>query len=419
MWAADSFFIYHNNRLDSSRFFNSKMEVCQQMERRKDDISILGFGCMRFPTKKGGGVDLEETERELAYAIEQGVNYFDTAYIYKGNEKVLGTLLAKNGWRSQVKIATKMPHYLIRSMEGLEKLFQEQLERLQTDYIDNYLMHMLPDVHTWEKLIRMGILEWIEKKKESGQIRRIGFSYHGNSENFIRLLDAYDWEFCQVQYNYMDEHSQAGRAGVEYAAAKGVPVIIMEPLRGGKLVHDLPVKARQIFQNAEPKRSPAEWGLRWLWNQSGVSSILSGMNSMEMLRENIRIAEQVRVGELTAEDMEIFEQVRSAINEKIKVPCTGCGYCQPCPAGVDIPGAFRCYNVRYTDNFFTGMREYLMCTTFRAKRTNASRCVKCGKCEQHCPQNIAIRRELSQVVKHMENPVYKVIAFAARGMFRS
>lgn len=387
------------------------------MEYRMNDWSVLGFGCMRFP-KKGNGVDMEETERELAYAIEHGINYFDTAYIYKGNEKVLGELLEKNHWREQVQIATKMPHYMIHSIGELEKLFQEQLRRLRTDYVDNYLMHMLPDVHIWEKLIRMGILEWISEKKAGGQIRRVGFSYHGNSRNFIELLDAWDWEFCQVQYNYMDENSQAGRAGVEYAAAKGIPVIIMEPLRGGRLVNGLPKNAQELFAKARPQRSPAEWGLRWLWNQPGVSVILSGMNSMEMLKENIRIAESVRAGELTEADRQLFSEVRDAINDKMKVPCTGCGYCQPCPFGVDIPGAFRCYNVRYTDNFFTGMREYLLCTTFRADRTNASRCRKCGKCEQHCPQGIAIRKELEQVVRHMENPVYKVIAFFAKGMFR-
>lgn len=387
------------------------------MEQRKNGWSILGFGCMRFP-KKGNGVDMEETERELAYAISHGINYFDTAYIYKGNEKVLGTLLKKNHWRKKVNIATKMPHFLIKSMDGLEKLFQEQLKRLQTTYVDNYLMHMLPDVTIWNKLVEMGIKDWIAQKKESGQIRRIGFSYHGNTENFKALLDAYDWDFCQVQYNYMDEHSQAGRAGVEYAAGKGIPVIIMEPLRGGRLVNALPPKANDLFKTAEPKRTPAEWGLRWLWDQPEVSVVLSGMNTMDMVKENIRIAQSVQAGELSKKDQELLEKVRGAINEKIKVPCTGCGYCQPCPAGVDIPGAFRCYNVRYTDNWFTGMREYFMCTTLRAKRTNASLCKKCGKCEKHCPQNIAIRKELEQVVKHMENPVYKIAAFAAKGMYR-
>ena len=194
--------------------------------------------------------------------------------------------------------------------------------------------------------------------------------------------------------------------------------MIMEPLRGGRLVNDLPADAKKIISEHPVQHTPAQWAFRWLWNQPGVSVVLSGMNSMEMLQENIRIAESVQIDELTEKDEVLFAKVRDAINEKIKVPCTGCGYCQPCPMGVDIPGAFRCYNVRYTDNFFTGMREYLMCTTFRAERTNASLCKKCGKCERHCPQNIQIRKELDQVVKHMENPVYKVIAFFAKGMFR-
>lgn len=336
------------------------------MEKRKNDWSILGFGCMRLPTKKGH-IDMKETERELAYAIRHGINYFDTAYVYKGSEKALGILIEKNGWRDKIEIATKLPHYLIHSLENANKIFEEQLTSLHTDYIDNYLIHMLPDVHVFQKLVRMGVLKWLLEKKECGQIRRIGFSYHGNSDQFIKLLDAYDWDFCQVQYNYMDEYSQAGRIGVEYAANRGIPVIIMEPLRGGRLVNDLPPKAKEIFHKTSPRRSPAEWALRWLWNQSSVSVVLSGMNSMEMLKENIRIARSVKIGELTKSDAVLFQKIRKALNEKIKVPCTGCTYCQPCPAGVDIPGIFRCYNVCYTDNYFTGMREYLMCTTMRAK----------------------------------------------------
>ena len=387
------------------------------MEKRKNNWSILGFGCMRFPTKKGR-IDMKETERELKYAIQHGVNYLDTAYVYKGSEKALGILIEKNHWRKRVEIATKLPHYLVYSLENAKKIFSEQLARLRTDSIDNYLIHMLPDVHVWNKLVRMGVLDWLLEKKESGQIRRIGFSYHGNSRQFMELVDAYDWDFCQVQYNYMDEFSQAGRIGVEYAAKKGIPVIIMEPLRGGRLANDLPAKAREIFQRIDAKRSPAEWAFRWLWNQPAVSVVLSGMNSMEMLKENIRIAEHVKVGELTKKDAVVFEKVRRAVNKKIKVACTGCGYCQPCPAGVDIPGVFRCYNVSYTDPYLTGFREYLMCTTMRAKPANASLCKKCGKCEKHCPQNIKIRNELEHVVKRMENPIYKFIAFFTKRMFR-
>ena len=387
------------------------------MEKRKEGWSILGFGCMRFPSK-GGGMDLREIQREIGFAIKHGVNYFDTAYVYRGSEKALGIVLKKNNWRKRVTIATKLPHYLIKSVEGAEKLFQDQLERLQTDYIDNYLMHMLPDVHVWQTFVRMGILDWLEEKKASGQIRKIGFSYHGGTRQFMELLDAYEWDFCQVQYNYMDEHSQAGRAGVEYAAKKGIPVIIMEPLRGGRLADGLPSKAKAIFKKADPDRSPAEWGLRWLWNQPEVAVVLSGMNSMEMLKENIRIADTVQAFELKQKDLNVYQKVTALLNEEVKVPCTGCGYCQPCPAGVDIPGVFRCYNVCHTDSFFTGMREYLMCTTWRAKRTNASLCRQCGKCEKHCPQHIAIRKELKNVSRALENPVYKAAAFLTKGMFR-
>ena len=379
------------------------------MQKRQNDWSVLGFGCMRLP-RKGSAIDLEETEKLIRYSLKHGVNYFDTAYIYPGSEKALGTLIAKNGWRSRMVIATKMPHYLLKSIDDLEKAFKEQLDRLQTDYIDNYLMHMLPDVTVWKKLIDMGVLDWLKEKKAAGQIRRVGFSYHGNTENFIKLIDAYDWEFCQVQYNYMDEFSQAGRAGVRYAYEKGIPVIIMEPLRGGRLVNDLPEKAKSLFAQTQPKRSPAEWGLRWLWNQPEVAVVLSGMGSRAMVRENIRIASEVQAGELSEADMKLYEEVKAAINAKMKVPCTGCGYCQPCPFSVDIPGAFRAYNVSYTDNFFVGFKEYIMCTTLRADRTNAGLCRKCGKCEQHCPQGIKIRDELDHVRRRLENPAYKAAA---------
>lgn len=372
-----------------------------------NDLSILGFGCMRFP-KKGNSFDMVEVEKEIMYAIEQGVNYFDTAYIYSGSEEALGTVLAKNNCREKVKIATKLPHYLVKKEEDLEKYFAEQLKRLKTDYVDYYLMHMLPDVNVWNKLIGLGILDWLKEKKESGQIKHVGFSYHGNTITFLELLDAYDWEFCQIQYNYMDEHSQAGKKGLQAAAAKNIPVVIMEPLRGGGLVNNLPKKVEDIFAKTPMKRSAAEWALRWLWNQKEVSVVLSGMNSSAMVEENIRIASEVQVGELTTENMEMFEQVKEAFNEKIKVGCTGCSYCMPCPFGVDIPGSFRCYNVSYTDGFMKGFMEYLMCTTMRNKQSNASLCKECGACEKHCPQNIPIRAKLKNVKRRFENPIFKV-----------
>lgn len=373
-----------------------------------NDLSILGFGCMRFP-KKGNSIDLEETEREIMHAIDCGINYFDTAYIYGKSESILGTVLAKNQCREKVMIATKLPHYLIKKRDDITRYFEEQCKRLQTNYIDYYLMHMLPDVNVWKRLIDLGILEWIDKMKKEGRIKKIGFSYHGNTSAFIELLDAYDWEFCQIQYNYLDEHSQAGRKGLTMAAAKNIPVVIMEPLRGGRLANQLPKKAVKLFKDSDPNKTPAEWALRWLWDQESVSVVLSGMNSMEMLDENIRIASEVKVNELTKADQEVYRKVVEAINEKVKVSCTACGYCMPCPKGVDIPGSFRCYNASYIDGFSKGFREYLLCTTLRKDRSNASLCVECALCEKHCPQEIAIRKELKKVKKRLENPLYKVI----------
>ena len=381
------------------------------MQYREDKygnkISVLGYGCMRF-TKGVTGTVMEKTEKEIMTAYNAGVNYYDTAYIYPDSENALGKILEKNGIRNNVYIATKLPHYMIKSREGAEKCFQEELKRLRTDYVDFYLMHMLSDVKTWERLKEMGIDKWIEEKKASGQIKQVGFSYHGNSDMFCQLIDAYDWDFCQIQYNYLDEHSQAGKTGLDYAASKGIPVIIMEPLRGGKLVHNLPEKARKLFSEYKTKRTPAEWAFRWLWNQPEVTCVLSGMNSVEMVEENVKNASSSMVGELTAEDHLLLKNVVEAINEKIKVGCTGCRYCMPCPKQVDIPGVFSAYNKRYTEGWFHGMTDYIMCTVLRKDPTSASNCIGCGKCEKHCPQNIAIREELKNVQKKMEGPVYKI-----------
>ena len=380
------------------------------MQYRKDkygeDISILGFGCMRF-RRNGPSIDMSEAEKEILAAIEYGVNYFDTAYIYPGSEAALGEILAKNGVREKVKIATKLPHYLIKSREGMEKLFNEQLKRLKTDYVDYYLMHMLTDTATWEKQIKLGVLEFLEEKKRSGAIRQIGFSFHGNSDMFCKLVDAYDWDFCQIQYNYLDEHSQAGRRGLQYAHSKGLPVIIMEPLRGGKLVNRLPQDAINAFAEHPIARTPAQWAFRWLWNQKEVTCVLSGMNSMEMLLENVQTASDAKIGEMGAQEEAMFQKVVAAINAKLKVGCTGCGYCMPCPKGVDIPGAFAAYNRMASEGKFAGLREHFMCSAARQDSTAASLCIGCGKCESHCPQGISIRRELKNVKKDLEGPLYK------------
>lgn len=372
-----------------------------------NQISILGYGCMRF-TQSGGKTDYDKAESEILRAYNLGVNYYDTAYIYTGSEVTLGKILAKNNIRDKVYIATKLPHYLIKNAESMDKYFNEQLRRLQTDYIDYYLMHMLSDVKTWDRLKKLGILEWLEEKKASGAIRQVGFSYHGNSDMFCQLIDVYDWEFCQIQYNYMDENSQAGRRGLNYANSKGVPLVIMEPLRGGKLVNRLPEAAVKIFEDYPVSYTPVQWALRWLWNQPEVTCVLSGMNSLKMIEDNAGTASDVQVGELGAGEEEMLQKVVKAINAKIKVGCTGCGYCMPCPKNVDIPGTFSAYNRSYTEGLSGGMFDYIMCTALRKDSSAASNCVDCGKCELHCPQHIEIRKELKNARKRLENPIYKI-----------
>ena len=376
-------------------------------DRYGNPLSVLGYGCMRF-TQSVGGVDLKKTEKEILAAIEAGVNYFDTAYIYPGSEAALGEILERNGLRDKVKIATKLPHYLARDLKSLDKFFAEELRRLRTDHVDYYLMHMLTDVKTWERLKSIGVEDWLQKKKESGAIGQAGFSYHGNSDMFVSLLDAYDWDFCQIQYNYLDEHSQAGVTGLKAAAARGLPVIIMEPLRGGKLANKLPKEAEELFRKYPVRHSPAEWAFRWLWDQAEVTCVLSGMNSLEMVAENCAAADSAGAGTFTEKDRELIAGVVKAINAHMKVGCTGCRYCMPCPKNVDIPGIFAAWNRRASEGWVSGMQGYFMCTALRKDPTGASNCVGCGKCEQHCPQGIPIRQELQACKKAFEGPIYKV-----------
>ena len=381
------------------------------MQYRKDrygnPISVLGYGCMRF-TQTAGKVDVKKAEQELLEAYRGGVNYFDTAYVYPGSEAALGEILERNRIRDKVNIATKLPHYLIKKPDSMESYFQEELRRLRTDHVDYYLMHMLTDVKTWQRLCDLGILSWLEEKKKSGQIRQVGFSYHGNSDMFCRLLDVYDWDFCQIQYNYLDENSQAGITGLHKAAEKGLPVVIMEPLRGGRLTNGLPHSARKVMDHAEVRRTPAQWAFDWLWDQKEVTCVLSGMNSLEMVRENLETADKSFPGMLTEADRTILVRVVSAINENMKVGCTGCRYCMPCPRGVDIPGIFAAYNRRTSDGYFKSLTEYFMITGVRKDYTGPANCIGCGKCEQHCPQHLPIRQELKNAQKAMEGLPYKL-----------
>ena len=378
-----------------------------RQDKYGNQISQLGYGCMRF-TKKGGSTDYEKAESEVLRAIELGVNYFDTAYIYPGNEECLGKILANNHVREKINIATKLPQYMIKTKAAIDKTFEEELRRLRTDYIDYYLMHMFTDIQEWENIKALGIEDWIKEHKANGSIRQIGFSYHGDTDMFLKILDAYDWDFCQIQYNYMDEHSQAGRKGLMAAAKKGIPVIIMEPLRGGKLVNQLPEEALTLMRDSERAYSAAEWGLRWLWDQPEVSCILSGMNSMEMVEENIRIASEVEAGQFTESDFELIENVKSIIRQKEKVGCTGCRYCMPCPKGVDIPGIFHYYNLTALQKKSSARFEFARNLGIRQEPVFASQCIGCGKCEKHCPQHINIREKLKEADRELRPLPYKI-----------
>ncbi len=378
------------------------------MQYRTDDrsgqaLSILGFGCMRFP-RTLGQVDTAKTEKLILKAYAQGINFFDTGYIYPGSEEVLGDILSKHQLREKIYLATKLPMGKCKTYEDFDRFLGIQLERLKTHYIDYYFIHNLPNLATWNRLKDLGIERWIAEKKASGIIRRIGFSFHGMRSEFVGLLDDYDWDVCLIQYNYVNENHQAGREGLQEAGRRGIPVVIMEPLLGGRLATGLPAKAREVFKKADPKATPVQWGLRWLWNQPEVTVVLSGMNSESQLDENLSIANVSSPGMMTDAEHRAIATVVDIFGQAYKVPCTGCNYCMPCPHHVNISGAFSAYNAYHAVSRFTGIQQYLtsVASATPEKDHSPSLCVKCGKCEKQCPQHIAIMDELETVKKTME-----------------
>jgi predicted aldo/keto reductase-like oxidoreductase len=352
--------------------------------------SALGFGCMRLPTLDGksSNIDQEKVTEMIRKAIETGVNYFDTAYVYHDqmSEVALGKAL-QDGYRERVRIATKSPIWLIKESADFDRLLDEQLQRLQTKTIDFYLLHAL-NHDSWEKVQQLGLLRRAEAAKADGRIRYLGFSFHDNLETFKQIVDGYDaWDFCQIQYNYMDTTTQAGTEGLQYAAAKGLAVVVMEPLLGGKLALDLPA-TRPLWDSAAEKRKPADWALQWLWNQPEVSLALSGMSTLEQVEENIRSASISGTGILGSAEIELVAQVREIINGLGPIPCTRCEYCLPCPNGVNIPRNFDVYNQ-------VAMYDALEDRRFEYKRwipdaEKAAVCIQCDECLSKCPQQIPI-----------------------------
>jgi predicted aldo/keto reductase-like oxidoreductase len=368
---------------------------------------------MRFP-KTFGIIDMQKAEELIMRSIELGVNYFDSAWIYPGSEETAGAIFEKNRVRDKIYIATKLPLVMTKKPEDFDRFFDQSLQRLKTDYIDYYLLHMLTDTEQLRTLKNWRIEDWIERKKKKGQIRQIGFSFHGSGSEFLKILDDYDWEFCQIQYNYSDENFQAGVTGL-HAAAKKMPVVIMEPLLGGKLANGLPKEAIKIFQTADANLSPAGWALNWLWNQEEVTTVLSGMNAMDQLEENVRLADAAQIGMLGDTEKTVYAGVLESVKRSCKIRCTGCNYCMPCPAGVNIPGSFSAYNVMYSMGYVEGMKQFITSTGFTSEKSGSpSLCVKCGKCESHCPQNISIMNELVNVKKRMEPWWIRFVGVCAR-----
>lgn len=377
------------------------------MDSTGDELSILGYGCMRFP-QKGGSIDEEKAEKHIRLAIEKGINYFDTAWPYHGgkSEDFLGRVLAKDGLRDKVKIATKLPTWLCKTREDMDKFLDNQLKSLQTDHIDYYLLHSL-DGEQWQNIKDLGVLDFLKKAKIAGKVVNVGFSFHGARDEFKTICDEGDWTFCQIQYNLLDEYNQAGREGLEYAASKGLGIVIMEPLRGGALAGKLPKQVERIYTKSSSDWSNAEWALRWIWNHNEVNVILSGMTLEEQVIENINIATTAKPGSLSEYQKGILNEVGTEYNNMLKVGCTACQYCIPCPAGVDIPRAFSFFNASHMfRDKITPWGMYLIQLGERGggSAAIASQCIDCGKCVKHCPQSIDIPKELKKVKKRFEGP---------------
>jgi len=369
------------------------------------EVSILGFGCMRLPIKDSDQrtadrfdpkkfIDEEKAIQLIHYAKAQGINYFDTAYPYHGgkSEPLLGKAL--QGCREKVLIATKLPTWIVKGAEDFDKFLNEQLQRLATHYVDFYLLHGLGR-ETWTKMKELGALGFLDKILADGRARFAGFSFHDDVRIFKEIVDTYDWAVCQIQYNYLDRTYQAGQEGLEYAASKGLGVVIMEPLRGGRLAEQIPEKVQTIWDSAPEKRSPAEWALRWIWNHPQVSTALSGMNSMAQLRENLKIAGEGRANSLPPKDLALIDRVTETHQKMLAIDCTACSYCLPCPKGVNIPHNFRLYNDHH---MFKDLEiNFILYNRLTAPEQRASNCAECGECEERCPQHIKIIEELKKV----------------------
>jgi uncharacterized protein len=374
----------------------------RKMPKVGHEFSILGFGCMRLPVRKDGQIDEAVATGMIRYAIDHGVNYVDSAYPYHNGESepFVGRALG-GGYRDKVNLATKLPSWLIQSREDMDRYLDEQLKRLRTDHIDFYLLHGLVRPF-WENLSALHVTEFLDDAIADGRIRYAGFSFHDTFGLFREIVDAYDWTFAQIQYNFMDEQYQAGTAGLRYAAKKGLGIVIMEPIRGGLLAKEIP-GILEIWNRAPIRRSPAEWALRWVWNHPEPTVVLSGMSSPGQVRENISAAEEGMPGSLSKQELALVTKVRRAFRKRLVIPCTGCGYCLPCPAGISIPECFEYFNQGHMyDNQAGSTENYTMYLggVLDGIPSFASLCQECGQCEMLCPQQLPIRDYLRKVVQY-------------------
>ncbi len=365
------------------------------------EVSTFGMGCMRLPleaqpdgTKDYTKIDEQEAIKMIRYAIDNGVNYLDTAYPYHGgNSELLVAKALKDGYRDKVKIATKLPVWLAKTYDDFEKLLDEQLGKLEVDCIDFYLLHALSK-DRWEEIKKLGVLDFLDKAVESGKIKYPGFSFHDELPVFKDIIDSYDWKMCQIQLNILDQNYQAGVEGMQYAASKGIPVVIMEPLKGGRLAHNVPDDVKKLWDQADTKRSPVEWAFRWLYNFPEITVILSGVSTMEQLKDNIEIFSKAAPNSMDEKELELVRKVKDLYDSKIKVGCTSCNYCMPCPSGVNIPGIFSLYN---DYSIYGGLEESKnRYKEFIKENKDASNCVECGQCESECPQHISIIEKLKE-----------------------
>lgn len=373
-----------------------------------DELSILGFGCMRLPLNEDGSIDEERATKQVRYAIDHGVNYVDTAWPYhmEQSEPFLGRALA-DGYREKVKLATKLPSWMLNCREDMDFFLNSQLEKLNTDHIDYYLIHALIG-GLWDSVKKLGVTDFLDTAKADGRIINAGFSFHGAGEDFKRIVDAYDWDFCQIQYNFLDEKNQAGTEGLEYASDKGLGVIIMEPLRGGMLASHVPPAVIEIWDEAPTKRTAAEWALRWVWNHPEVTVVLSGMNNETHIEENLTVADRAYPNSLTEAELQLVKKVERKYRELMKAGCTGCRYCMPCPEGVDIPVCFELYNSLHMSGnadeakfLYAAMLSGVLSV---GEPAFASQCGQCGKCLEKCPQHLEIPTILESVAEELEGP---------------